>query len=161
MRKLLCVMLIFFSSLSLISTEQTMTVSESNFLLLKEKLNSSLVALRNLNEKILSLEKVLLEAETSAETSSERILALTQSLDEALRQREGLEKTVNELKLRSAKLSASLSRSQKIIDENETRHLEEMEDVGRKYDSISKWLRRLNYLLAGVAAAAIVWGATR
>jgi len=161
MRRLLLVGLMMLTSLSLIGTEQIMTVSEQNLARLKTKLEISLWTLKHLNEQTASLEKTLAEAENSRENSAKRIIALTELLSRALKQRVESERIVKELKERSAKLSRLLKKSNEMVNESETRHLKKMQELGAKYENKIKRTRILNYILAGVATAAVVWGVTR
>ena len=139
---------------------QTISVSVTDWLMLRTELSISKKHLAKLNEQVKnleeSLEKAKLEQQNSKisiSDSKEKILDLERHLAAAVQRRDQLQSTVDSLKSQLTELSKSLSDTQKILDKNEEKHVKNIIGLSQKYE---RKLLIKNIFIGGLAAVIVV-----
>ncbi len=152
---LLCVMLIA----PVMSTSQEISVLESDWLMLKASLRIANDSLTKQTQRIKALENELQElrklpSDTESRTSDlER--QLQQELTEAYREQQRLQTIIEEQGTQYAMLLESLNELNLEFDQQEADHLENLEDLGDKYQRTIKIQRIVIIVLMTISVGAL------
>lgn len=160
MKRFLVVLLFVLVIPLSLSTLETISVCVRDWKMLRAELSISKNHLANINEEVRnlkeSLEKAKLEQQNlqvSLIVSKEKIVDLERHLALAVQQRDQLQNIVNSLENQSIELLQSLNNTQKILNENEEKHIKNINKLATKYE------RRLlikNIFIVGLTAVIVV-----
>lgn len=141
MKQFLVVLLFVLVMTPLLSIEQIINVSVTDWMTLKTELSISKGQLENINKEVRSLESSLEQArieqqnsQTSIESSQKKIYDLEKQLAIAVLQRDQSQNTVNSLESRLIELGVSLNNTQFQLDQNEEDHILSIEGLVSKYE---------------------------
>lgn len=142
MKRLLVVLLFILVILPLPIISQTINVSLLDWEMLRTELSISKSCLMKLNKEVTNLEESLKRAKLEQQNSrisigdsQEKIGDLERRLTLAVQRRDQLQSIVNSLENQSTELSKSLMDTQKILTENEEKHIENVKKLASKYEN--------------------------
>lgn len=152
MKKFLATVLLVLLMQPLNLTSQTLQISVSDWMMLRQELANSMDLLNNLDLEIANLKSSLKEAENLQINSKNLIEDLQMQLKQAEAVRKLLEITVSDLENQLAELSISLTDTQNQLDQNEIDHVKSIENMVKIHERQIRVFKAIAWILGIVAA---------